>query len=230
MKNITVFFLFALMAIIVKAQDIDSTKRNISLKILDKKERPMSNIVVYSLSDTNGGFTDRTGLFVFNNMSDSDTISMMLPRVGETFVPVAEMDSIVIKMRSARRYYYMNNEGQNVALDRHRHITEPTDMLDVQAMLKNHSYNSLAELLQGVAGLTFTPEMSNRGVQANIRGPISIYGSNEPLVVLDGIRIGTFSNANNMISINEIKTVEVLKNGAEWGMDGANGVIVIKTK
>ena len=229
MKYITIFFLFVSMAVAVVAQDIDSTKRDISLRILDKKERPMSNIIVQSTDKT--GFTDRSGLFVFNGMSDSDTILMMLPKVGQTLVSVAGMDSIVIKMRSTRRYYYKNNEGQSVAVDRFKHETESTDILDIQAMLKNRSYNSLAELLQGVAGLNFTPSgNSGREVSANIRGPASINGTNEPLVVLDGTKIGSFSEANRMINVREIKTIEVQKNATEWGMLGTNGAIVIKTK
>ena len=232
MKHITVCFnLFVLMTVTIKAQDIDTTKRNISLKILDKKERPMVNIVVQSLSDTIAGFTDRSGLFVFNNMSDNDTILMLLPKIGGTLVPVVGMDSIVIKMRSARRYYYKNNEGQNLAVYRNRHTTESTDILDIPAILRNHPYNSLLDLLRGVAGLNFTTVGgTGREVSANIRGPASINGNNEPLIVLDGVKIGTFSEANRMINIYEIKTIEVQKSAMEWGMLGANGAIVINTK
>ena len=229
MKYITIFPLFVLIVVAVNAQDIDSTKRDISLKILDKKERPMSNIIVQSANKS--GFTDRSGLFVFSGMSDSDTILMMLPKVGQTLVTVAGMDSIVIKMRSARRYYYKNNEGQSMAVDRVKHETESTDILDVQAILKKRSYNSLTDLLQGVAGLNITPSGgSGREMSANIRGTASINGNNEPLVVLDGTKIGTFSEANRMINVREIKTIEVQKNATEWGMLGTNGAIVIKTK
>ena len=67
-----------------------------------------------------------------------------------------------------------------------------------------------------------------------IRGATSIYGNNEPLYVLDGIPIqpgpgGTLAG----ISPYDIESIQVLKDPADtalYGMRGANGVIVIKTK
>ena len=224
MKYATIVCLFVLMSVAIKAQDIDSSKRDISLTILDKKERPISDILVQS--DTKAGFTDNSGQFIFNNMSDNDTISMMLPKYGEAFINVADLDSIVIKMPSTRRYYYVNGEKQN----RYEKTTESADVFDVQAILTNRSYNSLSDLLRGVAGLNFTPAGSSGQVQANIRGTASINGTNEPLIVLDGAKLGSFDEADRTINIREIKTVEVQKNASEWGMLGMNGAIVIKTK
>ena len=237
MKNLTVFSLSILMTVAIKAQDIDSSTRNISLTILAKRERPMSNIIVSSPTTAEAGFTNRSGLFVFSDMTDNDTISMMLPRLGEIFIPVAGMDSIVVKLRSARRYYYVSNLGQSENFNRrsenfNKIKTEPTDLLDVQALLKRHPYRSLADLLQShVAGLNITTTNGGAGsVSANIRGISSFLGSSEPLVVLNGIPIGTLDYANSMININDIETIEVQKSASEWGLRGANGVILIKTQ
>ena len=229
MKHLTIFFLLILMTVAVKAQDIGSTKRNIALVIVDKKERPIGNVIVSSLGADKAGITDRSGKFIFADMTDNDTISMILPKYGETLISVGEMDSIVVKLRSVRRFSYMNSAGQNVTM-RRQHQTEPIDVLDVQAMLSRHTYRSLEDLLQGVAGLNITPVGAPNEVNVNIRGPVSINGSNEPMVVLDGTMIGTLTNANNMINIYEIKTIEVQKNATGWGALGANGVIVIKTR
>ena len=72
------------------------------------------------------------------------------------------------------------------------------------------------------------------GIAVRIRGTTSLYGSNEPLYVLDGIPIqagpgGSLSGINPY----DIASIQVLKDPAEtaiYGMRGANGVIVIKTK
>ena len=236
MRYLIVFFLSILVTATVKGQDMDSSKRDISLIILAKKGRPMRNIIVRSLSATNAGITDRSGLFVFADMSDNDTLSVLLPRIGETFIPVVGMDSIVVKLRSARRYYYVSNAGQSENFNKrsenfNKIKTEPTDLLDVQEMLSRHSYRSLADLLQGVAGLNITQTSGNQ-VYANMRGPTSLaYGNNnQPMVVLDGEMIGTLSVAENRVNIYDIKTIEVQKNATQWGAFGANGVIVIKTQ
>ena len=238
MKHISIFFLFALMTVATTAQDMGSQNRRISMTILDKKERPVRNIVVSSLNTNRAGFTDRSGLFVFADMPDNDTISMMLPKYGEIFIPVVGMDSLVVKLRSARRYYYVSNEGQSDIFQKQKRDvfneirTESTDFLDVQEMLSKHSYRSLADLLQGIAGLNLTLNSYPGGAYTtvNVRGPVSINGTNEPLIVLDGAILGSFAQAENIINIYDIKTIEVQKNATQWGALGANGAIVIKTK
>lgn len=72
------------------------------------------------------------------------------------------------------------------------------------------------------------------GIAVRIRGTSSLFGSNEPLYVLDGIPIrpgpyGTLSGINPY----DIASIEVLKHPGQtamYGMRGANGVIIIKTK
>lgn len=79
-----------------------------------------------------------------------------------------------------------------------------------------------------VAGLTVR---SNDGNPNNpqvlrIRGANSIYGSNQPLIVVDG-------NYSSMPDAREIETLEVMKDAsatAIYGSRGANGVIIITTK
>jgi len=227
MKYIKSFLLLVLMSIAVKAQPA----RDISLVILNKKGRPINNIIVRSVDNKQVGLTDRSGLFVFTGMTDSDMISMILPKYGETIVPVEGMDSIVVTLRSARRYSYVSNEGSHVVIDKNK--VEPNDLLDVPALLKKHTYRSLSELLQGrVPGLVVNTAPGPRGTTtANIRGESSMgMSSSEPLVVLNGTVIGTLDIANNMVNIHEIQSIEVQKNGSAWGVRGANGVILIKTK
>ena len=92
---------------------------------------------------------------------------------------------------------------------------------------------SIEEILKGrVAGVTVT--QTGGGIAVRIRGATSIYGSNEPLYVLDGVPI-TPGPGGSLTGIDpyDIESIEVLKNPTDtalYGMRGANGVIVIKTK
>lgn len=68
------------------------------------------------------------------------------------------------------------------------------------------------------------------GAQIRIRGERSISGSNDPLLVLDGI---PFLGTMNDINPDEVTSVEVLKDAsatAIYGSRGANGVILITTR
>ncbi|SUZ86520.1 uncharacterized protein METZ01_LOCUS39374 [marine metagenome] len=53
------------------------------------------------------------------------------------------------------------------------------------------------------------------------------------MFILDGFQVGTFSQIVNILDPNDIKSIQVLKNGADlaiYGFRGSGGVILIKTK
>lgn len=101
--------------------------------------------------------------------------------------------------------------------------------------------NSPQELIQGkAAGVTIT---SNSGAPGNtstirIRGASSIYASNDPLIVVDGVPlnnkgVGGAPNILSTINPNDIETFTVLKDAsatAIYGSRAAGGVILITTK
>jgi len=191
----------------------NSRNRDISLKVLNKKGRPVEKIVVQSIKTGKAGLTDRYGLFVFAGIADDDTISVRLPKYGDTRIPVTGMDSIVITLRSTAHYSVNNTDGQSVIIN--KNTQEMNTILNVQEMLKKRSYSSLSQLLQGY--------ISNRGVS-------SVNSSTQPLVVLDGRAVGTIGEANHLINVHDIKTIEIQKDGFQWGARGANGVVIIKTR
>lgn len=72
------------------------------------------------------------------------------------------------------------------------------------------------------------------GVAIRIRGGTSFNASNEPLYVLDGIPIEPRPGGSLQgINLHDIESIEVVKDparAAQYGVRGANGVIIIKTK
>jgi TonB-dependent SusC/RagA subfamily outer membrane receptor len=90
----------------------------------------------------------------------------------------------------------------------------------------------IEELLsERVPGVLLTRAPDGRMI-IRLRGITSLSNDGEPLVVVNGIPLG---NAANLGSINrfDIASIEVLKDAAStamWGIRGANGVIVIRTK
>src|SRR5690606_22536871 len=91
------------------------------------------------------------------------------------------------------------------------------------------------QILQGKAPgvqVTQVNGAPGSGSTIRIRGGNSIQGNNEPLYVIDGFIVGTDFNLNN-ININDIESIEVLKDASSisiYGTRGANGVITITTK
>jgi TonB-dependent SusC/RagA subfamily outer membrane receptor len=92
---------------------------------------------------------------------------------------------------------------------------------------------SVEEILEGrVAGVTVS--QGQGGLAVRIRGVTSIYGNNDPLYVLDDVPINPGPGGILMgIGPHDIESIKVLKDPADttlYGMRGANGVILIKTK
>lgn len=91
----------------------------------------------------------------------------------------------------------------------------------------------IEELLKDrVAGVTVT--QGQGGLVVRIRGVSSFYGNNEPLYVLDDVPITPGpGGVLRGISPYDIESINVLKDPADtalYGVRGANGVILIKTK
>ncbi|MFZ1789101.1 MAG: SusC/RagA family TonB-linked outer membrane protein [Saprospiraceae bacterium] len=111
---------------------------------------------------------------------------------------------------------------------------------------------SSEQLMQGrVAGVQIAQNSGEPGggISVRIRGTSSVYGANQPLIVIDGVPISgeeTSSGNNasgvgrqpaknplNFLNPSDIETFDILKDAsatAIYGSRGANGVILITTK
>jgi TonB-dependent SusC/RagA subfamily outer membrane receptor len=100
--------------------------------------------------------------------------------------------------------------------------------------LDQNPTQSIERALQGhVAGVIIT-QNGEGGISVRIRGQTTINGNTEPLFVIDGLPIQA-GPGGALVGINphDIASIEVLKDAASlafYGVRGANGVILIKTK
>ena len=116
--------------------------------------------------------------------------------------------------------------------------------------LEEVKVSSVGEMLQGRASnvdITMASGDPGAGMSVRIRGTASISGSNQPLIVVDGVPFEIeldndfdfsavtqeqFSGLLN-IAPEDILAIQVLKDAAAtavWGSRGANGVLLIETK
>jgi len=123
---------------------------------------------------------------------------------------------------------------------------ESIEMTELEEM----KVSNIGEALQGRASnvdITLASGDPGAGMSIRIRGTASISGSNEPLIVVDGVPFEIqldddfdftgvtqeqFSGLLN-ITPEDILSIQVLKDAAAtavWGSRGANGVILIDTK
>ncbi len=92
---------------------------------------------------------------------------------------------------------------------------------------------SAAQALQGKApGLNVVSQSGapGAGVNVTIRGGTSLTQSTEPLYIVDGFPM---DNALSNLDVNDIETIDVLKDASStaiYGARGSNGIVVITTK
>ena len=234
MRTAINFFCAFFICTIVWGQQENSLSRDITLTVLNRRGRPVSNIIALSVRTGEGGITNRSGMIVFKDMLDSDSITIRLTRNNQFRFPVAGMDSIVVTANSSNLYSYIDNYGEDATTEITRSELSNATVLDVQGILSTSSYHSLFDLLQGnVSGIQISTgpiTSSNFTTRTTMRGLNSFTGNSEPLVVLDGVAAGTLSTANSMVNLYDIKTIEIHKDGSAWGVRGANGVIVINSR
>ena len=93
---------------------------------------------------------------------------------------------------------------------------------------------SLEQLMAGkIAGVTVS-RAPGGGIVVRMMGPTSFYSGQEPLFVVDGMPIeGTSGGTLSWLNPRDIVSIQALKDPSQtaiYGVRGANGVIVIKTK
>jgi TonB-dependent SusC/RagA subfamily outer membrane receptor len=118
--------------------------------------------------------------------------------------------------------------------------------LDVARKMESSPIKNIADAMVAKApGVQILPNnMTGGGSRVRIRGTSSLSLSNDPIYIIDGIRMtvgngqaigvgGTEGNRANDISPDEIENIEIVKGPSAatlYGTDAANGVIVITTK
>ncbi len=212
--------------------------RELKVKFLDTLGQSLRNVEMFATlaGEKNRAFAreDPQGNRYFR-VRDNDTLQLFV--FGHTLeVPVAGMDSLVITL-PVRRLDSVNYIDP-VTVSARRPDMVDTGMGVIAAgsyagpggavdMKYAGRYTNLLTFLRGrVAGLTINADGS-----ALLRGPGTINGSSEPLVILDGTHFqGTLRDVSDILSMSDIQSVFVMKDGAWFGMRGANGAIIISTK
>jgi TonB-linked SusC/RagA family outer membrane protein len=244
MKNIISFILLFLSINTVFAQEI-----NIRGKVLDENKKPLPGVSVIIDGTTKGTNTNVEGEFSLT-VEEKNAKSISFSFIGYS--------KISKEITAGTKYYEITMIPEVTELNtvvvigygsqKREDVTVSMSSIKVKE-LSSPGITSLDQSLQGQAsGVVVSQSTGKPGapVSIRIRGTTSIYGTNEPLYVIDGVPIITNasdltsgsilgSEMNPLASINpsDIESMQVLKDAsatAIYGARGANGVILINTK
>lgn len=205
---------------------------NISGTILDNEGNPLPGASIIEKGTTNGTQADFDGNFTIT-VADQNAILVV------SYIGFSSQD-VAINGRSQLEIVLQEDSAQldevvvvGYGTARRKDISGAvsTVRLEDSPIALSPNTNALQVLRGNVSGV-------NVGVQNSpgttpdilVRGENSINGSNNPLIVLDGIiYLGSMTDINT----DDISTIDVLKDAsaaAVYGSRAANGVVVITTK
>jgi TonB-linked SusC/RagA family outer membrane protein len=215
---------------------------NISGKVVDEANQPLPGASVTIKGTQKSAGTDANGIFVLRGVSGG-TVTLQVTFIGyvtaEKTVNVAGNVTVDFRLTPAA-----NDLNEVVVIG---YGTEKKkDLTGAIATVTAKDFNTgdvttPEQLIQGkVAGVSIISNSGapGAGSQILIRGGASVAGSNQPLIVIDGVPLsndliaGT-ANPLDLINPNDIASFSILKDAsaaAIYGNRASNGVIIITTK
>lgn len=225
-------------------------QKQITGTITDNFGVPLPGVNVIVKGTSTGTSTDFDGNFSLDVDDDS---TLVISYIGFKTVEIIVGDQTLIAVAleedaASLDEVVINALGFAVRTDK---LGSAVSSVKAEAMVRSGE-TSVANAIQGkMSGVNITRSNGDPGSGSNIRirGANTIFGSTQPLVIIDGIPV---SNSNtqggassstgngtsqqsrlNDINPNDIETLQVLKGAsaaALWGSRASNGVVIITTK
>ena len=196
--------------------------------ILDSKGKPAKRINMLLKGRMKMTTSSSKGTFELKNVKEGDTLYVYPNRKLMTAVPMLGSPTCTIHLgENSLRYAY---ESKTI-ICMYKVIPKPTYNSNIitYEQIQQLDANNLVDLLRGrISGLQI--DYSDGKMKATIRGGSSFSLNTEPLFIISGAEYNSLEEANNSVAVKDIREVEVKKDGSEYGMKGANGVIIIRTK
>ncbi|QMW06019.1 SusC/RagA family TonB-linked outer membrane protein [Spirosoma foliorum] len=253
---LTLFFLgiegaFSLMNLSTANRAFAQQVKQITGRVLDNQKSPVPGATIVAKGSNTGVTTDADGKFTLSVSSAVNALVIsyigMTPQEIEVGNRSALGDIVLSESSMVLREVVVTALGIERAA---KTITYAIQKIGGEQINEVRDANFTNTLSGKIAGLTITPSANGPGGATRIvlRGNRSIQGSNNALIVVDGVPIdnstpagqvrsdaGGQSGSDGAASINpdDIESLNVLKGAAGaalYGSRAANGVIIITTK
>jgi len=222
--NLFLMFLLMFLCISTYAQEISG--------LVSDKNGPLPGVSISVKGTSLGVQTDSKGNYALKGVSSNSILifSFIGYQTQEILIGTKQKINILLKEDQ--------NELKEVVVVGYG-TQKKGEVTSAVASIKSEDFNKGAvinplQLIEGrVAGLTISRTSSDPNVAPTIqmRGVSSLRGSNEPLIIIDGIQ--SSMSGLNAIAPENIGAIDVLKDGsaaAIYGVRGNNGVIIVTTK
>lgn len=201
---------------------------NVTGVILNENGKPAKKIKIRVKGRMKMFSTSSKGTFELNNVKMEDTLLIYPNKKLVAYVPMLAIPTYTIHLGQNSLRYATDEKTITCMYQKIPEQTYNSNIITYER-IQQLDANNLIDLLRGnVAGLQIN--YSDGQMKASIRGSSSFTLSTEPLFIVGGTEYHSLEEANNAISVEDIREIEIKKDGSEYGMKGANGVIIIRIK
>ncbi|HEY0175917.1 MAG TPA: SusC/RagA family TonB-linked outer membrane protein, partial [Pedobacter sp.] len=221
-----------------------TTKRALATiegKVTDENGQPLPGVTVKVKGSSKAAVTDGNGIYRIS-ANPGDILIFSLIGYGPIEQPVNEKTTISVSLRPS------SNQMKEVVVIGYGTQTKKDLTTSVASLgagqINNFPATGVDKALTGkLAGVqVLQPNGApGAGISIQVRGKGSITAGSDPLYVVDGVPLsdndvngpGFKVNPLNAINVNDIESIDVLKDAsaaAIYGSRGSNGVVIITTK
>ncbi|MGY3091306.1 TonB-linked SusC/RagA family outer membrane protein [Hymenobacter sp. UYAg731] len=205
--------------------------RTVSGTVTSDKGEPLPGVTVIVKGTTVGATTNAAGIYTLSVPEGQNTL--VISSIGYEKKEVNVGSSGQIDARLATETQALNEiQVVGYGVQKKSQVTGAISSVS-EEQLREVPVSNVGQALQGrAAGITISSASSSPGQNPTIRirGNRSFAGSNDPLLVVDGV---PYDGNLNDLNPDDLAGVEVLKDASStaiYGARGANGVILITTK
>lgn len=224
-NRLLLLVIFTLSAYTVFAQ------KTVTGTVIDVDGEPLIGVNIVVKGTTAGTVTDVDGTYILGVANNDDVLVFSYIGYLSEEIPVGDKTVVNITLIEDTRVI---DELVVVGYGVQKKVTVTGSVAtvqgeDLEASPTTNLTNAMVGRMPGVIGFQRADEPGGGGTTIRIRGRNSL-GSNDPLIVIDGVpgRTGGLDRLNP----NEIESISVLKDAAAaiYGSRAANGVILVTTK
>ena len=215
---------------VVKAQPLLVTTTEIKGKVVDEKGEPLEGATVKIKNTNKSTTTDKAGIFNLEINEVSGTLLISYVGMQAVEIPIEGKTDFTVSLKAAK------NDLSDIVVvgygtQSRKDVSSAIGSLkgsDIKAMAVTGADQAIQGKLAGVNVISNdgTPGGSTK---ITIRGIGSLNNTN-PLYVIDGVI--SRQGLTNIVA-NDIESIDVLKDAsaaAIYGLQGANGVVIVTTK
>ena len=200
-------YILILLGVLFFSTTINSQEKKITIRVKDVNNKPVAGALILLDNVKQKIWTNSDGVFKTKLKFEPKEISAFHPNIGIKKIKYNGENNLIIKIK----------KGNDLNL---------SDNSPKQKIANSNQFNTIYDYLRGrVPGMHVSSDNT-----IVIRGYNSINGNMTPLFILNETNVS--QEVFGRIIPNDIESVTVLK-GPEttlYGVRGANGVIIVKTK